>query len=497
MHELSIAEIGAALRARRFSTVDLTRHFLARIDALDGAINSVIETNPDALRIAAALDRERARGVDRGPLHGVPILIKDNIDTADRMKTTAGSIALLDAPKPKRDAFVVSRLRDAGAVILGKTNLSEWANFRGDRSISGWSSRGGQTRNPHDPARSPSGSSSGSGAAVAAMLCAGAVGTETNGSITSPATACGIVGFKPTVGMVSRSGIIPISHTQDTAGPMTRSVADAALLLAGMLGVDRRDAATRTLAAARSAQAFAEALRPDALRGARLGVLRAMSGSDPRVLAVFDRQLDALRAAGAEVVDQVDIPDNKLLFPDEYTVLLCEFKHDLNCYLKTRHGAVRSLRDMIAFNERHADVVLAHFGQEDAVRAQATRGLRDDKYVKALPRLLKRARVGIDRALKRHRLDALIQPTGGPAWMIDTVSGDVYNWDMSSTTVPAVAGYPHITVPMGFVKHLPVGLSFIGRAWDDARVLGLAFAYEQTTHMLRAPGQANRHARYT
>jgi amidase len=472
------------------SAVEATRDFLARIARHDGAINSIIEINPDAHNIAQRLDEERARGTVRGALHGVPILIKDNIDTADKMQTTAGSTALLNAPRPA-DAFIIAQLRAAGAVLLGKTNLSEWANMRGRRSISGWSSRGGQTRNPHDQARSPSGSSSGSAAAMAAGFCAGAIGTETDGSITSPATACGIVGIKPTLGLLSRSGIIPIAHSQDTPGPMTATVEDAALLLGALAAVDRRDAATR-VSAGHAVVDYGVFLDRAALRGARIGVLRALAGNDPRVLAIFDAQIALLRKAGATVIDKVSMPSVAQVGKTEYTVLLCEYKDALNRYLRKRGGRVRSLAALIAFNEQYADTVLVHFGQEELIAAQATGGLRDKAYAKALARNLRLTRAqGIDRVLKKHQLDALIVPTGGPAWMIDPVNGDVYNWTMDSTTPAAVAGYPHITVPMGFVKHLPVGLSFIGAAWSEPRLIALAYAYEQLSQALRPPKLLN------
>ncbi len=449
---------------------DAVRRYLGRIAEIDRRIHAVIEVNPDAMRIAIDLDEERRAGKRRGPLHGLPILIKDNIDTADRMMTTAGSLALVGAPRPKRDAAVVARLRAAGAVILGKTNLSEWANIRSPRSTSGWSGRGGQTNNPHALDRNPSGSSSGSGAAVAAGLCAAAVGTETDGSIVSPSSINGIVGIKPTVGLVSAQGIIPISHSQDTAGPMARTVADAALLLSAMneRGLD-----------------FTGGLTVGALRGARLGVVRGYFGGDPGIRRVMDASMLALRNAGAELIDPVALVPDQEYGDAEFEVLLYELKHDLNAYLAQRGGAIKSLADVIAFNEREAAREMPHFGQENLIKAQANGPLTDKAYLDAREKSKRAAAGGIDAAMDKHGLAAIIAPTGGLPWLTDHANGDHYM--QSCSTPAAVAGYPHITVPAGFVRGLPVGLSFFGRADSEARLIALAYGFEYSTQARRSP----------
>lgn len=459
--------------------VDLVDACLARIRALDQngpALRAVVEINPEALTLAKVLD---ATSRPKGLLHGLPILLKDNLETADRMKTTAGSLALMDAPPPARDSTVASRLRAAGAVLLGKTNLSEWANFRSSRSTSGWSARGGQTRNPHALNRSPSGSSSGSAVAVAAGFCAAAIGTETDGSITSPAAACGIVGLKPTVGLVSRAGIIPISRTQDTAGPMARSVRDAALLLGAMAGPDPRDAATTT---APQGFDYTRTLHVDGLKGARLGRMMNLMGQHGHVDRAMEPVWAHLREAGAILVD-VDLSPSAYESA-EFDVLLFEFKADLEAYLAGRGGVVRTLKDLIAFNLKHADRELAFFGQETLERAAAKGGLDDPAYIAALATCRKAAQ-DIDALLKGQRLDALVGPTGAPAWLIDPVNGDAFGF--SCTTAPAVAGYPHLTVPAARVFGLPVGLSFIGTAWSEAVLLRLGFAFEQRSKAMHAP----------
>ena len=485
----TVAELQAAMASGQRSAVSIAQAYLARIDAVDRAgpaINAMIELNPEALAIAAALDRERREKGARGPLHGVPVVLKDNVDTADRMRTSAGSLALADHIAAQ-DAFVVARLRDAGCVILGKTNLSEWANFRGARSTSGWSARGGQTRNPHALDRNTSGSSSGSAAAVAADLAAIAVGTETDGSIVSPSSICGIVGIKPTVGLVSRSGIVPIAHSQDTAGPMARCVADAAVLLEAMAGVDARDAATK----ARRGKAHADYtkfLDPAGLKGARLGVAREFFGRNDRVDRVIEQALAAMKDAGAVIVDPVLVRHHDKLDAAEIEVLLYEFKHDLNAYLRAAGAGspVRSLADVVAFNERNAVREMPYFGQERLVEAAKKGPLSDPAYRKALEANRRRAGAeGIDAALAKHRLDALVAPTGGPAWLTDYANGDHYSGSCSQPA--AVAGYPHVTVPAGFAFGLPIGVSFFAGAWSEPTLIRLAYAYEQATKARRPP----------
>ena len=488
LDEIGTSELQSGLQSGRFTAESLTRLYLERIRAIDKAgpaINAVIELNPDAMSIAAALDRDfRAKG-PRGPLHGVPVLIKDNIDTHDRMRTSAGSLALAESIAP-RDAFVVERLRAAGAVILGKTNLSEWANFRARHSVSAWSGRGGQTRLPYALDRNPSGSSSGSGAAVAANLCALAVGTETDGSVISPAAMNSLVGIKPTLGLVSRSGIIPIAHSQDTAGPMARTVRDAAILLGAMAGADPRDPATR--ASSEQPGDYRKFLDPKGLRGARLGVARKFTGNHAQVDRVFEQAIAEMKLQGAEIVDPADLPTHATYKSSEWDVLAYEFKTDLNAYLAglDRSVEVRSLADLIAFNERHRDREMPYFGQETLILAEAKGPLTEKAYLDALERNQRQTREeGIDAVLRKHRLDAIIAPTSGPAWLIDWVHGDQ---DVADCTSPAaMAGYPHITVPAGFVHGLPVGLSFFGARWSEPVLLRLAYAFEQATKARRAP----------
>jgi amidase len=483
----SISNLGSRYRTGELTASDAVGYYLDRIATCDSSgdlpINSIIEVNPDAAKIAARLDREAKKGNWCGPLHGIPILLKDNIDTGDRMQTTAGSIALLGS-RAAHDAFIVARLRDAGAVILGKANLSEWANFRGHRSISGWSSRGGLTRNPHDRTRTASGSSSGSAAAVAAGFAVAAIGTETAGSITSPANACGIVGLKPTVGSLSRTGIIPIAHSQDTAGPMTRSVEDAALLFAAMRGVDPTDAATR---ASRRYVTTTIALSRDSLHGARIGVARQLAGAEPKVLSQFERVLTILRDQGAVLVEDVDLSACLTTHSTELTVLLHEFKHDLNRYLTQRaHPRVRSMAELIEFNNKHAGKVLLHFGQERCIEAQACGSLRTTAYREALA-TNQLTRAVIHDAMTQHGIDAFVTPTGGPAHVIDTLNGDGSFSTIESTSPAAVAGVPHLTVPSGLVGHMPVGLSFFGRAWSEPLLLNLAYGFEQATPAIITP----------
>lgn len=486
IREQQRASATGALTAR-----SIAEHYLERIEALDQhgpLVRSVIECNPDALEIADARDRERRAGKTRGPLHGVSILLKDNIDTHDRMQTTAGSLALEGAIAP-RDAFIVKRLRAAGAVILGKTNLSEWANFRGKHSVSGWSSRGGLTRNPYALDRSACGSSSGSGAAVAANFCAGAIGTETDGSIICPAQTNGIVGIKPTLGLLSRSGIIPIAHSQDTPGPMTRTVEDAAILLGALTGVDARDGATRA-SRKYARKEYVSFLKRNGLQGARIGVARKMAGENPRILKIFESCLEVLRGLGAVVIDPADVPNFDKLVKTERQVLHFELKADLNTYLRTagRGARVRTLADVIRFNDENRARVMPYFGQEHFIIAQAQEGLASKEYRAALAKNRRLTRKeGIDAVMGKYRLDALVVPSGGPAWLIDPVNGDAVDWGVESTSVAAVAGYPHITVPAGYVFGLPVGLSFFGGAWTEGKLIQFGYAFEQATLARREP----------
>jgi amidase len=489
MEEQSILELQAQMQADTLTARGLVEQYLARIDAIDRrgpALNTVIEINPDALAIADALDAERAAQGPRGPLHGIPVMLKDNIDTADRMMTTAGSLALLGSIAPE-DAFLVQKLRQAGAVILGKTNLSEWANFRSPHSTSGWSSRGGQTRNPYALDRNPCGSSSGSAAAVAANLCSVAIGTETDGSIICPAYTNGIVGIKPTLGLVSRTGVIPIAHSQDTAGPMARTVADAAILLGALTGVDPRDPATEA-GRDRALADYTPFLDPNGMRGARIGVARNCFGFDPRVDAVMETCIQAMRDLGATIVDPADVAIPEDLGKTEIEVLLYEFKADLNAYLAhLGPGApVHSLEEIIAFNEAHKEKVMPYFGQERMLEAQAKGPLTDEAYLKALETHHRLARAeSIDATLQAHTLDAIITPTGGPASLTDWVNGDPSGGGESPPA--AVAGYPEITVPAGAIFGLPVGISFIAGAYQEPTLIKLAYAFEQATRVRRPP----------
>jgi amidase len=487
--ELTVRDAQAAMSAGRVNARRLTEMYLERIERIDRrgpALNSVIEMNPDALSIAEALDRERKAGRVRGALHGVPVLIKDNIDTADRMQTTAGSLALVGA-HPRRDAFIVERLRAAGAVIIGKTNLSEWANFRSTHSTSGWSGRGGQTRNPYALDRNPCGSSSGSGAAVSANLALVGVGTETDGSVVCPSGTCGIVGIKPTLGLVSRSGIIPIAHSQDTAGPMARTVADAAALLNVLTGFDPTDAVTGT-GSRHARMDFTQSLDPAGLRGARVGVARKFFGFNDQVDKLMSDAIDVLKREGATVVDPADLPTHGKLDAPEFEVLLFEFKADLNKYLAglAPGDHPRTLKDLIDFNEKNREREMPYFGQELFVRAEAKGPLTDPAYLKALRASKSLAQgQGIDAVMLKHNLDALVAPTGGPAWTTDLLNGDHFTG--GSSTPAAVAGYPNVQVPAGYVYGLPVGVSFFGRAFTEAKLIRLAYAYEQATRHRRPP----------
>ena len=489
--EWTIADLNEKMESGELTAHQVAELYLQRIEAVDkngSYLNSVIELNPDALSIADDLDRERKAGKVRGPLHGIPVLLKDNIDTHDRMQTTAGSLAL-EGNIAAKDAFIVRQLRKAGVVILGKTNLSEWANFRGKPSVSGWSSRGGLSRNPYALDRSTSGSSSGSGAAIAANLATVAVGTETDGSIISPSQTNGIVGVKPTLGLLSRSGIIPTAHSQDTPGPMARTVTDAAILLGAMTGVDAADSATRS-SRKRGLSNYTKALDYDGLKGARIGVARTMAGKNSRILKIFEHCIEVMKELGAMIIDPADVPNFDKFGESEDEVLYYEFKADLNKYLKIldKHVQVHSLAEVIKFNNANVDRVMPYFGQERMLLALEKGPLSEAKYKSALAKNLRLTRKdGIDKTLRKFKLDALIMPSGGPAWTIDLANGDAYNWDMESTSPPAVAGYPHITVPAGYVFGLPVGLSFVSTAWQEAKLIKYAFAFEQATQYRRQP----------
>lgn len=489
MEEATIAELQGAMKSGKLSARSIAEKYLARIAKMDKggpAVNSVIELNPDALSIAESLDKERkAKGV-RGPLHGIPVLIKDNIDTADRMSTTAGSLALVGS-RPSRDSFVAQRLREAGVVILGKTNLSEWANFRSTHSSSGWSGRGGQTRNPYAIERNPCGSSSGSAVAVAANFCAVAVGTETDGSIVCPSSANSIVGIKPTVGLVSRAGIIPISHTQDTAGPMARTVTDAAILLGVLAGVDPRDVTTNG-AQGKSFTDYTKFLDPNGLRGARIGVARKFFGFNDKVDKLMADAIDVMKRQGAEIIDPADIETTGKFDDSEFEVLLYEFKTDLNTYLAGLgpKAPVHSLKEAIEFNEKNRDKEMPYFGQEIFLRSEAKGPLTEKAYLDALEKDQRMSRTeGIDATMNKNKLDAIIAPTGGPPWTTDLINGDHFSG--SSSTPPAVAGYPNINVPAGYIYGLPVGISFMGRAYSEPVLIKLAYAYEQATKFRRPP----------
>ena len=488
LNEQSIRDLQAAMDRGALTARRITELYLGRIEQIDRqgpTLGSVIETNPDALAIAQALDEERAQSGPRGPLHGIPILLKDNIATHDRTTTTAGAHAL-EGSIPSADSFVAKRLREAGAVLLGKANLSEWANFRSTNSSSGWSGRGGQCRNPYVLDRSPCGSSSGSGAATSANLCAAAIGTETNGSILCPSSINGLVGIKPTVGLVSRSRIIPIAHSQDTAGPMARSVRDAALVLGALTGVDPDDPATAA-SEGKAHSDYTPFLTEDGLSGKRLGLVREYMGKDPRVDALVDAAVQVMQEHGAEVVDPVEVPTYQELGEHSFQVLLYEFKADLNAYLAALgpDAPVRSLADIIAFNKANAERTMPHFGQELLIMAEEKGPLTSTEYLEALATGQRLAREGLDRTLDEHRLDALIAPSNLPAWKVDYVRGD--GMSGGSSTPAAVSGYPNITVPAGFVGGLPIGLSFFGRAWSEGPLLRLAYSFEQATRHRRAP----------
>jgi len=488
LDELTIADLQAAITSGKFTSVSLTQKYMARIEAIDRrgpALNSVIELNPDALAIAAALDKERKAKGPQGPLHGIPVLIKDNIDTADRMQTTAGSLALVGS-HPAKDSFVAQKLREAGTVILGKTNLSEWANMRSGHSVSGWSGRGGLTRNPYALDRNACGSSSGSGAATSANLCAVAVGTETDGSVVCPSNANAIVGFKPTLGLISRAGTIPIAHSQYTDGPMARTVRDAAILLSALAGIDPRDSATAA-SEGKSAPDYTRFLDPNGLRGARIGVARKYFGFSDSVDSLMDDVMEVMKRQGAVLVDPADLDSYGKFDDSEFTVLLYELKADLNAYLATRpDAAVHSLKDIIEFNEKNKDKEMPYFLQDTFIKAEAKGPLTSKEYLDALEanRRLSRAE-GIDAVMDKFQLDAIMAPTGSPAWITDLVNGD--HSGGGSSNAAAVAGYPDITVPAGFISGLPVGVSFFGGAWSEPALLKIAYGFEQAVKARKPP----------
>lgn len=469
LEEATIADLQAKMRSGELTARKLVEIYTARIAEIDPKLKSVLEINPDALAIADKLDKERKRGKVRGPMHGIPVLIKDNIDTADKMKTTAGSLALMGAPVPKRDAFVAKKLRDAGAIILGKTNLSEWANFRSTKSVSGWSGRGGQTNNPYILDKNPCGSSAGSGVAVSANLCAASIGTETNGSIICPSTRNGVVGIKPTLGLVSRSGIIPIAHTQDTAGPMCRTVADAAAVLSAIIGYDKSDAITAD--ASKGAKDYTQFLDKEGLKGARIGVVKQYLGNNAESKKIFEAQIEVLRSAGATLID-VTFPDELgKLGDDRLNVLLYEFKTDLNKYLAARGSQYKTLADLIKYNNDNKEKEMPIFAQELFEQSEAKGGLSDKAYLDSLAKIKSATREkGIDALVAKDNLDALVAPATGAAW-----------------SIAAVAGYPFITVPAGFIEGLPVGVGFFGKAFSEPALIKFAYAFEQKTKARRKP----------
>lgn len=489
LDELTISDLQEGMNSGRFTAHSLVEKYTARIHEIDKqgpAVNSIIELNPDAAATAEELDRERKARGRRGPLHGIPVLIKDNIDTADKVMTTAGSLALVGS-KPPRDSFVVQRLRAAGAVILGKTNLSEWANIRSSHSTSGWSGRGGLTKNPYALDRNACGSSSGSGAATSANLCAASIGTETDGSIVCPSSANGLAGIKPTVGLVSRTGIIPISHTQDGAGPMCRTLRDAAILLGALTGIDAEDAAT-TASTGKSHSDYAQFCDPNGLKGARIGVARKYFGFNDAVDALMEQSLDVMKKQGATLVDPADIESLGKFDESELLIFMYELKADLNAYLSRLgpNAPVRTLKEIIEFNEKNRQREMPYFGQDLFIKAEAKGPLTEKAYLDALEKNHQLARTeGIDGVMDKHKLDALVAPTGGPAWLTDLVNGD--HSAGGSSNAAAVAGYPNINVTAGFISGLPVGISFFGRAWSEPTLIRLAYAFEQSTKGRQPP----------
>lgn len=485
LNEITIDELQQKMKSGELTSEKICQKYLDRIKVVDPVLRSVIELNPDALEIARQLDEERKNGKIRGPLHGIPVMIKDNIDTGDKMMTTAGSLAL-EGNVVANDAFIVKKLREAGAVLLGKTNLSEWANFRSDNSSSGWSGRGGQVRNPYCLDRSPCGSSSGTGAAVAANLCAIGIGTETNGSIVCPSGINGLVGIKPTLGMWSRSGIIPIAHSQDTAGPMARTVKDAAILLGAIAEFDSNDAETH-IDKGEIFNDYTQFLDKAGLKGMRIGIASQMIGFDARVDELFKQAVEVLKANGAEIVEKAEFEHNRKWGGPSYQVLLYEFKADLNKYLHEHPLApLKSMEEIIEFNKANADKEMPWFAQEIFLQAQEKGDLTTEEYVTALSDSKKFAgKEGIDKVMEEHNLDAIIAQTNGPAWTIDWVNGDHFSGGSSSPA--AISGYPNVTVPMGFIHGLPVGISFFGKAWSEPKLLKIAYAFEQATKHRKAP----------
>jgi amidase len=489
LDEITVSDLQDGMKSGKFTARSLVEKYSSRIAEIDKqgpAINSVLELNPDALSIADSLDEERKAKGPRGPMHGVPVLIKDNIDTADRMMTTAGSLALVGS-KPLQDSYVAQKLRSAGAVILGKTNLSEWANIRSSHSTSGWSGRGGLTKNPYALDRNACGSSSGTGAGISANLCAVGIGTETDGSIVCPSSSNGLAGIKPTVGLVSRSGIIPISHTQDGAGPMCRTVRDAAILLGALTGIDPRDSATSG-SQGKSLTDYTQFCDPNGLKGARIGVARKYFGFSEAVDALMEQALDAMKKQGATLVDPADVETLGKFDESELLVFMYELKADLNSYLAGLgpNAPVRTLKDIIDFNDRNRQKEMPYFGQDLFLKAEAKGPLTEKAYLDALDKNHQLARTeGIDATMDKYRLDAMVAPTGGPAWLTDLINGD--HSAGGSSNAAAVAGYPNINVTAGFISGLPVGISFFGRAWSEPTLIRLAFAFEQTTKARRAP----------
>jgi len=486
LKEITIDELQKKMEAGALSSVNICEKYLERIKQVDPVLKSVIELNPDALEIARQLDEERKAGKIRSLLHGIPILFKDNIDTGDKMQTTAGSLALEGNIAPK-DAFIINKLREAGAVVLGKTNLSEWANFRSDNSSSGWSGRGGQVRNPFCLDRSPCGSSSGTGAAVSANLCTLGIGTETNGSIVCPSGVNGVVGIKPTLGMWSRQGIIPIAHSQDTAGPMARTVKDAAILLGALAEFDSNDAETH-IEKGEIFTDFTQFLDENGLAGMRIGIASEMIGFNTKVDALFKEAVEVMKSKGAEIVEDVKFETRRKWGEPSYQVLLYEFKADLNKYLQEHPGApIKSMEEIIEFNKKNADREMPWFNQEIFEQAQAKGDLTSEEYLIALKDSKKYAgKEGIDAVMEEHKLDAVIAQTNGPTWTIDWVNGDHFSGGSSSPA--AISGYPNITVPMGYIKGLPVGISFFGKAWSEPKLLKIAYAFEQATKHRKSPG---------
>jgi len=488
IEELTIQEMQNLMQAGQVTSEQLVKTYLQRIKELDGKLNAIIELNPEALQVARAMDKERENGKVRSLMHGIPFVIKDNIETADKMHTTAGSFALLEMNKPKKDAFIISQLRASGAILLAKTNLSEWANFRSTNSSSGWSGRGGQTHNPYILDRSPCGSSSGSGVAVSANLTAVAIGTETDGSIVCPASLNGIVGIKPTLGLLSRSGIIPLAHSQDTADPMARTVTDAAIMLQEMVARDRNDLISLTKNKTINFEIdYTKSLVKNGLKGMKIGVAKQYFGESQAIAEVMNKSLATMKANGAILID-VELPEYKNYGDAEYEVLLYEFKSDLNIYLADRGGKYDSLEKLIQFNRDNSDKQMPYFKQEIFEEAQLKTELDKKSYLKALSKSKEvTRRKGIDVIMDKHNLDAIVAPSNMPAWTIDLIYGDSPNNYISSSSLAAVSGYPNITVPAGFIKKMPIGISFFGRAYSESTLIKIAYAWEQVSKARKKP----------